>query len=432
MLALAWRWEPARPGVDIDEVYWVGSSYYYHLAVHERDWHHPHWTLYAALENPPLAKYAIGATLAATGQRVATIDPLSYAIDYWIRRDPRLAGITETDRQGRARVVQAGDAAALRELHRTQRVPVTPRMVMTVRTAMAGLTVLASLGLLAFGLGAGAPLGGLLAAIALLVHPVVVESCGQVAADAPALAATTLAALAGLVWYRHFSTGPATGARELGWSVVSGVAVALACAAKMNSLVMLALMGLATLAVTASSLRRRDFRGAGWSAVNGLVIAATAVLLFVLINPAIVMHPREGIRAVFGLWSAAEEVQAVVLGGYLADVPERANAVMALLYGGWWGFGGFVAIGAGWFVRRPRDPAARFALGWWLVALASVMAWLPFARVRYLMPVLTPSLVIAAWALADLAERAAGWATARRGKRRLPAVGAVVTSPRGS
>ena len=49
-----------QPGTHIDEVYWIGSTYYYHLLVEEMHWSHSDWQLLPAQENPPVGKYFMG------------------------------------------------------------------------------------------------------------------------------------------------------------------------------------------------------------------------------------------------------------------------------------------------------------------------------------------------------------------------------------
>jgi hypothetical protein len=69
----------ARPGsepVVEDELYWIGSAYYHHLAFGQRDTSNPDWRLLPARENPPVAKYVIGASLAFAGQSVESLDLL--------------------------------------------------------------------------------------------------------------------------------------------------------------------------------------------------------------------------------------------------------------------------------------------------------------------------------------------------------------------
>ena len=59
-----------------DEIYWIGSSYYYPLAVVEGDASNPDWQLLPARENPVLGKYVIGLALQIAGHPVTTPDLL--------------------------------------------------------------------------------------------------------------------------------------------------------------------------------------------------------------------------------------------------------------------------------------------------------------------------------------------------------------------
>jgi hypothetical protein len=38
---------------EVDEVYWIGSAYYFDLAFVWGEWGHPDWQLLPARENPP-------------------------------------------------------------------------------------------------------------------------------------------------------------------------------------------------------------------------------------------------------------------------------------------------------------------------------------------------------------------------------------------
>ncbi len=59
-----------------DEIYWIGSAYYYHLAVIEHDAANADWQLLPARENPALGKYVIGAALHVFGRSIDTPDLL--------------------------------------------------------------------------------------------------------------------------------------------------------------------------------------------------------------------------------------------------------------------------------------------------------------------------------------------------------------------
>src|SRR5688572_23996520 len=76
--------------VDPDEVYWIGSSYYYHLAFERREWNHPDWSLMSARENPPVSKYVMGLGLATAGQHIVDRDMLGCFVLMF--RDPRKWG----------------------------------------------------------------------------------------------------------------------------------------------------------------------------------------------------------------------------------------------------------------------------------------------------------------------------------------------------
>lgn len=84
----------------------------------------------------------------------------------------------------------------------------------------------------------------------------------------------------------------------------------------------------------------------------------------------------------------------------LCLAPEKIRAVAEIGYFGWGWFIG-TAIAAGWALST-RIPVLRFLALWWLIAVALVTWWIPFAWMRYLTPLLVPSALLGAWAVCRL------------------------------
>lgn len=394
--AVAWLallWSPRRTVLDLDEVYWIGSSYYYHLAFVVRDWRSPHWDLLPARENPPVAKYCLGLGLALAGRPVETIDSLAYFYDYWARKPGRWGDGSYAAK--RTATIDAGAADVLRRAHESGVVPLTLGTIHAARGAALLAAVLAAAVALALGAMTSDWLAGWLAGQFLFVHPVLVAVYNHAMSDAFALLFSLAAALAGYHWYRRI-TGPWSWRRRLGASVLTGALLGLACCAKMNSLVLVLLLGWATVAAAWAAWRRPAAGGLSPVAIagSGLAILATALAVFVVINPAILHDPVGGVRATASEHFNTEQAQAVFLGGHLTTLAAKAGTVAELAFGDWTAFVLVAAVVAVGLARHGREPGFRFLFAWWLIALACVTWWLPFGWSRYVLPVLPPTFLL--------------------------------------
>jgi len=162
----------------------------------------------------------------------------------------------------RAQVVAAASPGFRDWVRDSGRIPITPRMTRSARHLMVGCAAVASLLLLVIGtLAIGWP-AGLLASQLLLLHPIVVAAYNQATADAVALMFSMAAALAALCWFRRFSQPTPPRLREgLMLTLLTGLLLALACGAKMNSLVVLGLAGLLVAGAGIQAWLRAD----GWA-----------------------------------------------------------------------------------------------------------------------------------------------------------------------
>ncbi|MBI2497652.1 MAG: phospholipid carrier-dependent glycosyltransferase [Opitutae bacterium] len=395
--SLSFLWEPGKTALDLDELYWLGSSYYGQLAFVRRDWSTPHWDLQPARENPPVAKYVLGLGLGLAGHPVTSIDPLSYFYAYWANKPGNWGSGPYIAK--RAQTVAAATPGFHESFRESGRIPLTNGMIQAGRRTVLAYMVLASL--LALGLGTlvAGRLAGLFASQLLLLHPVLVFVCNHAMADAVALMFSLAAALAGFLWFRRFLQEERPDWRTgLTLTLATGLLLALACGAKMNSLVLVGLMGLLVAASLTDSWRRDgrpDWRTGAW----GLGILVFGLAVFAAINPTILRDPWNGLAATVLEHRSIEFTQAEFIGGHLTTLRAKLATVVELAFLGWVPFCATVTVAAWGAMRRGRDAGFRFLLGWWLVAFVCVTAWIPFSWGRYVMPLLPPTFLLLGYAV---------------------------------
>jgi 4-amino-4-deoxy-L-arabinose transferase-like glycosyltransferase len=381
------------PLLDHDEVYWIGSAYYYDLAFVQWDWSHPAWRLQPARENPPVSKYVIGLGLAVAGHHITTIDSLSYFYLIWLRWEKTPDAQARTvDEEKRARVVAAAPPGFRQQMLERKRAPLTRPVVQAARDTILVCAVLGSLFLFLLGTVAGDRLAGLIASQLLLFHPVAASAASHAMSDTVALLFSIAAAWAVLSWYRHFAHAPASDLRP-GWphSLAAGAALALACGAKMNSLVLVILAGVMVAFVIVQHGRNGSHREAIRAAAHGLLILAVGVTVFTIINPAILSDFPGGLAATVTEHGRTESIQVDLRYPHPVGLAGKLQSVISMGFYGWPLFSLMLAIVIWAVARRWHDDAVRFAVCWWVIALAGVTLWLPFAWPRYVLPLLAPS-----------------------------------------
>jgi hypothetical protein len=397
--ALALFARPLATPVIEDEIYWVGSAYYYDLAFHQPDWRNPDWDLLPARENPPIAKYVIGASLELSGQRVTSIDVLGgfYALfesmpEAWGRGD---------DYAKRARVVARMDPAFHRQVRQSREIKLPPEYLQPPRRAMIACAVLTSLLVFLFGALRGHHLTGLLASSLLLIHPAVVQAYNHALSDAVALLFSTAAALLGFSFFRRLLAAEKISVRNaMLLSAATGALLALACGAKMNSLIVVLLLGSTVLALAWHCVRGGERTRAAGLVGSGAATLIFATVIFVVINPAILRHLSDGLVATVREHHLTEIVQARFIGDHLVSIGEKSRAVAALTYFGSAGATLFAAVILAIPFCASPDQQRRFAGWWWLLALLCVTPWIPFPRTRYVLPLVVPSVFLVGDALA--------------------------------
>lgn len=432
--------QPVDTPLDHDEIYWVGSAYYYDLAFVQRDWTHPAWLLLPARENPPVSKYVIGLGLAAAGHRITTIDSLSYFYLFWLQWENNAdAHVTGPDGEKRARVVEAATPGFRQRVLEKRRAPLTRPVVRAARNTVLVCAFLASLLLFMLATIAGDRMASLLASQLLLLHPAVVYASSHAMSDAIALMFSIAAALAAFWWYRRFSqlsqadliSSPSPGSlgefalppdedtagvalprrqgvqfsQGLSSSITSGVLLALACGAKMNSLVIVVLTGVMVASVTMQRWMARERAGAITAVAHGLIILLVALSVFVVINPAILQDLPGGLAATVMEHRRTEQLQTDLAHPTLVSLPAKLEAVISMGFFGWPPFAAMVLIVVWSAVRRRHDDGIRFAVCWWLVAFICVTLWIPFMWSRYIIPLLPPSV----WLVGCFSSAGARW-----------------------
>lgn len=386
---------PRTAARDIDESYWIGSAYYHHLAFKQFAWRHPDWGLLPARENPPLTKYVIGVSLSLSGHEMQSIELLGsfFAIFEYL---PKAWGENES-RAKRLALAERVEPQLRDRIARGTEPPIAPPMLVAARRAMLACVGLASLAVLILGMISVGPVPALIASFGFLAHHHVAHYANHALSEAVVLLFSTVAALAIAALVRPISAESLPPRSAWRRGVVIGLLLGLACAAKMNALVLIVVYAV-FVAITLMPLAQRYPRAAlRHILVEGAVAAGSTLAIFVLINPAILNDPIGGLVAVVREHRITEGIQASFLEGHLTTLAQKIRAVAEVGYLGWGCFIG-TAIAAGWALST-RLPLLRFLALWWLIAMAMVTWWIPFGWQRYLTPVLVPSLLLGAWAI---------------------------------
>jgi hypothetical protein len=403
ILSLGLWARPRTTPLEDDEIYWIGSSYYYDLAFVRHDWRSPDWQLLPARENPPVAKYLIGLGLATTGQHVASPDLLGCF--YSMFASVPGAWGTGTDYAKRAAVVARMTPEFRDKLRNARQINLAPELLTPPRMAMIGCAVLASLLVFLFGRRALSGPAGLLASQGLLLHPVVVEAYNHALSDAVALIFSTAAAVVTFHWTSRFMASPPTGFTR-GWcAVLGGVLLAFACGSKMNSLVIVALAGLSLAFVALRAWRQPDHGRIAQVLFFGGGLFATALAVFIAINPTILHDVAGGLAATVTEHRQTETLQVQFMQAHLETLAQRIGAVATMTAFSQIAFS-VLAIYAAWCLASVRL-GVRFVAGWWLIAWVCVGVWIPFSRLRYVMPLIVPTVLLGAALLENVVMLAA-------------------------
>ena len=399
----------AEPAIDTDEIYWLGQTYYYHLAFDARAWRHPDWTLIPARENPPAAKYVLGAGVALQGFPIASLDLLGSFYAYYEANLGRHPGFPA--RLAAQDSVQARMMPGLRKLvSESKQMYIGPELLRAGRRVAIACGVLTSLLVFLLGMSIAGAATGLLASQLFLLHPGVIAAYRHAMSDAPAFLLGTGAVLGTWMLVSRFATRHPDAERSeaegsavavpLLLAVLAGLLIGLAVAAKLNWVIAAFLFGAVWAFLAARAWRSGDRPRAVRALGIGAVGLVTSVVVFVAINPSIVFDPVGELMTPVRELGLAARIQAAVLANppFLATLGARLAALTSLVFWTPWAFLlAFAAIAVA-CVKAPR-PGIWFVAAWWLIAFVAVSAWIPFEWARYALPVTIPSALLAAHAV---------------------------------
>ena len=402
---------------DVDEIYWVGQIYYYHLAFEKRDWSHPDWDLLPAKENPVIGKYLIGLGTALQGGAVRDMDQLAFF--YYIIHDAWGEDAYHLDREAVIDRMQPHTKHMLlhcRSIHWDD-----GDVFVEARNVMVYFGWLGVAGIFLLVRQFGHRVTAMLAASVFMLHPSIVRSYTSVRVDIFAcvfiLATVALFALMDrAVWERS--------ARPRLWRGVvcacAAVTLALGVGSKLNT----ALIGILGCCLCVRSLiRYRLFKERNsldffWC-MTGVLFASAAI--FIVSNPATAGSPINGVRDSYVEAQRSLDAQKSLWGDALHNVGERVLSIAELSAFhplAFWAVALFVAAHLAACIRHRKEPSILAV--WWLVSFVGVALWLPYHRPLHVLPVTLANIVLAClageWALRAAVSRWIGSVDAVMGR----------------
>lgn len=406
-----------------DEIYWIGSTYYLHLAIEKKDAGHPDWQLLPARENPALGKYVLGSGMRVFGESVETPDILGsfYLI---------FAGMPGAWGEGdafekRRNVALRVDPGFGESVLRGVAPPLNESQLKAGRLVSLVFGMLAACGICVLGQQCDWRWGGLLAGLLFGFHPIILSAYSLAMIDIIAIAFCIwfLVGILAILKLGSPSTRNATddqskqqnrdseseqpNAENDTWNwgravliaIPTCLALAFACGSKMNSLVV---AGVATsialwLAARAwqGDIPAPNRRNLICQLILLVAVGCVAGLIFVGTNPSLYADPIDGVLALSYEHQLTADIQEKLLGGRLRTVSERLSAIAILTCGNHALFAllAVTTLGVGIYCAQNRTLGIVVAM-WWYVALALLLLWLPFGWDRYVIPILAPSALV--------------------------------------
>ncbi|HXI70475.1 MAG TPA: phospholipid carrier-dependent glycosyltransferase [Verrucomicrobiae bacterium] len=378
-----------------DEVYWIGQAYYFHLAIEERDWSNPDWQLLPARENPVLGKYVIGQGLRVNGLSVTNVDWLG--VFFIVAKDRPNAWGDAKDRQERQAVLDRMDPATRELALGPGQFKQPPEYATTARLIMLVFGIVSILAVFALARLYTNAVVAFLAALIFSLHPAVVAAYTEVGVDILATAFSLLAMICFVLIERNLwrQSGHPRPWRAL-ICVGGGLSLAFAVGSKLNAAAVGFVGAILTLWFAASYLGRRN-RDAGESCIVMIGLLAISLAVFVGSSPANYPNPAKGIWALYADNQRGLEIQKSIpaLQHPLRSWGEHQAAV-ANLTAFHPAIFGLIVVAFLFYMVQARKAGKAFPLipVWWLVAIVCVTAWIPFARPRYVLPVVAPSVIL--------------------------------------
>ena len=381
-----------------EEIYWIGQTYYYHLAFEQRDWSHADWQLIPARENPPLGRCVIGLGLQLNGLSVTNVDWLGayYHIIFKGWGQGR-------EREQRQAVIDRMPPAVRDGVVNQDRFEYPVAYVTTARAVMLVFGVISILLVFVLASLYMDEAFAFLAALMFSLHPAVVTAYTYLGVDILAIAFSLLTVLhfEGInrcVWRRCSRPGLCRALLCLS----GGLSLAFAVGSKLNAVVVGFLGAMLCLSFAASFLMRSRAEARD-SCQATLVLLGIAALVFVGSNPVNYPHPITALWSEYTTPQRIIEIQKEVLPGALHTWGERLSALATMVAFGPVFFilltGAFLLEGME--TLRAGRPLSIIAL-WWLLAVVIVTAWLPFVRPLHVLPVIAPSVILAGGAVGRL------------------------------
>jgi hypothetical protein len=229
------------------------------------------------------------------------------------------------------------------------------------------------------------------------LHPAVVSAYTEVGVDILAIAFSLAAVICFALIERRVwkKTSHPKLYRSL-LCIGGGLSLAFAVGSKINALVIGFLGATICLLFLISFLRHKS--GESKDCLKTMIVLLVISLtVFVGSNPANYPNPAKGIRSLYSDSQRSLEVQKGIpaVRHPLRSWNEQLRAVADLTAFNPVIF--FLVVGAFIFqiaaVRKPGNPFPLIAF-WWLIAVVAVTAWIPFARARYALPVIAPSVIL--------------------------------------
>ncbi len=395
------RHDDKRPA-EIDELYWIGSAYYFDLAFVRGDWKHPDWQLLPARENPPVGKYLIGAALYLADVHITSPDRLGsffMAFHDWGWGKGKA-------REKRQAVADRMSPSARQAMGNGFYQPLTRYELRVGRALMAAFGFLCALGIASIGRAISGPRTGALAALAFVLHPAIIGIYTRVSVDVIALCFSILAvrlllAILDSTW------------RDAGLSMSRAAVLAIAmmgalvgaCGSKMNALIVVALAASTWLYACVKIVLSKGEKSSRPAWALGIALAA-APFVFIALDPTLYPAPISGLHALTEEHRLTALIQKEFLVGNDSWLPAgspRAFAVASLV-----GIRAelflLLAVAALWqsAVGLGRFSATTVVCLWWWIGLTLVVLWIPFPWGRYVVPIIPPGLLLVAKTLLEL------------------------------
>ena len=355
----------------VDEIYWMQSTYFYHLFFQKKDLSNKDWNSYISFDHPPIGKYILGFSLRAGGQNVAATNGgikewFRYVLsNYFVAQFPEKSAKLKLPEDKKMLAYSSLLLGQVKD--HVKETSFKFEALMAGRRTMFFFGILSIILLVAVGASAYKDLFiGLLAGMIFLDNKITVPAFQQVLIDS-ICCFFVLSALLALFWlFRELSSMKVLTKKIVHLSVLEGVLLSLALGTKFITMYMVVAVMLVFIAymifvsVKARKIKDRLFAGRMASLFGSLgIIFISAFDLFVLLNPFLYRHPIGNTLIMFkhrvsfmhlqasvqseAIHSFSDRISTIFSKGILLGYP-FPNMVAQLLYLGSFILGGWVII----------------------------------------------------------------------------------------